>query len=139
MNNLSNTFDLLRKTFPESRFDKVKEEWIKDIESKYSEIPFNLKSLYNEIGYGTVGDAYYSIHVLLEPDEIYDPITAEELKGKLIVGDDFAGCCHAYDANNGWEFGCIESSGEFESYDGNYEDFVDYLRKLALNKKENSN
>jgi len=135
MSDIKETIKLLKDTFPESRFDVVKEEWINYIESQYSALPNNLKSLYNELGYGTIGDGYYSIHVLLEPDEIYDPETAENLKGKLIVGDDFAGDCHAYDAQDNWSFGYIDCNGEFEKLE-NYSDFIDYLNQLCQNKKK---
>ena len=36
-----------------------------------------------------VGDSIISIHFFLEPDEIFDRATADELPGKLIVADDF--------------------------------------------------
>jgi len=120
MENLSKTIELIKKTFPESKLDKVKNEWIENIEMNYSEIPMKLKVLYGELGYGTVGDSYYSIHVLMEPNEIYDPITAKELKGILIVGDDFAGDCHAYDTRDNWNFGYIDCNGKFEKLEGLY-------------------
>ncbi len=137
MSDINNIIKLLKETFPESQFINVKEEWIKNIENEYSELPSNLKNLYNELGYGTVGDGYYSIHVLMEPDEIYDPETAENLKGKLIVGDDFAGDCHAYDAEDNWSFGYIGSDGAFEKLNEVYTDFIDYLNQLCLNQAEN--
>ena len=132
------TIELIKKTFPESRFNKANPVWIKNIEDNYSVIPANLKTLYEELGYGTVGDGYYSIHVLMEPDEIYDPITANELKGKLIVGDDFAGDCHAYDTNDNWSFGYIDCNGQFEKTEGFYSDFINFLNQLCLNEQENS-
>ncbi len=136
MENLAKTIELIKKTFPESKFDKVKYEWIDNVEKNYSEIPVRLKELYNKLGYGTVGDSYYSVHVLMEPDEIYDPITAKELKGKLIVGDDLAGDCHAYDTNDNWSFGYIDCNGQFEKLEELYSDFIDFLNQLCLNELE---
>ncbi|MBC3758252.1 hypothetical protein H7U19_07545 [Hyunsoonleella sp. SJ7] len=135
MINTRNIIKLIQNTFPKSQFDVVKEEWIKDIEERYSELPPNLKYPYNELGYGTIGDSHYSIHVLTEPEEIYDPETASELKGKLIVGDDFGGECQAYDTENNWTFGLIDSGGDFESYEGVYNDFLDYLQNLCVDFK----
>ncbi|MDO6810625.1 hypothetical protein Q4603_18525 [Zobellia galactanivorans] len=128
--------DLIKSTYPDSWFKEVNQEWIKEIESKYSELPKNLKTLYNQLGYGGIGPSHYAIHVLMEPEEIYDPLTAKELAGKLIVGDDFAGCCYAYDTQDNWQFGYIEHTGEFESLEGVYSDFIDFLRALATNEKE---
>ena len=135
MSYVKETIKLLIDTFPESSFNVVKNDWIKNIENQYSVIPINLKSLYNELGYGTIGDGYYSIHVLLEPEEIYDPETAKNLTGKLIVGDDFAGNCHAYDAQDNWSFGYVNCNGEFEKLEDYYSDFIDYLNKLCQNEK----
>lgn len=137
MNSAKKTIEILKRTFPESSFNLVKEEWINAIETKYPNIPENLKSLYRELGYGTIGDSYYSIHVFLEPTDIYDQETAEGLKGKYIVGDDFCGDCHAYDAEDNWKFGYIDCNGEFNNLAGIYSDFIDFLYQLALNQENN--
>ncbi len=130
--------ELIRRTYPNSRFRDVNKEWIATIEKRYSSIPANLRSLYEDLGYGGIGPGHYSIHVLMDPDEIYDLETAAALKGKLIVGDDFAGCCQAYDTQNNWEFGYIESTGEFESFKGIYDDFIAFLHEMTLNETKNS-
>ena len=70
----------------------------------------------------------------MEPEEIYDAETAKKLKGKLIVGDDFGGDCHAYDTENNWNFGYIGGNGDFEELEDFYTDFLDYLRQLCLNE-----
>lgn len=120
----------IKKQFPDSSFNSIKDEWIASVEDKYPNFPKNLKKLYKELGYGTIGKGYYSIHVLLEPDEIYDAKTAQELEGKLIVGDDYGGICHAYDTENNWEFGYIDCNGEFNSLTKIYIDFIDFLENL---------
>ncbi|WP_430816565.1 hypothetical protein [Carboxylicivirga sp. RSCT41] len=135
MEKTKKTIELLKRTFPDSSFDLVKEEWISDVENIYPNIPENLKYLYRNLGYGTVGDSYYSIHVFLEPSDIYDKETAVGLKGKYIVGDNFCGDCYAYDAENNWIFGCINSSGEFNTLSELYADFVEFLEMLAKNEQ----
>lgn len=134
MDNVKTTIELLKRVFPDSSLEPVKVEWINKVEKKYSGIPENLKYLYFNYGYGTIGSSYYSIHVLLEPDDIYDQETAEKLNGKYIVGDNFGGDCHAYDAQNNWTFGIIDCNGDFEELTELYTDFIDYLEKLALNE-----
>ena len=54
----------------------VKKEWL----VSYPTIPQNLKYLYENMGYGSIGNGRYMIHALIEPDEIYDQETAEELE-----------------------------------------------------------
>src|SRR5215213_2098372 len=105
MEKVKKVIELLRQTFPNSSFEPVKIEWITEVEEKYQNIPGNLKYLYSTLGYGTVGDSSYSIHVLVEPSDIYDQETSKKLQGKYIVGDDFGGVCHAYDAHKNWAFG----------------------------------
>lgn len=136
MEKAKKTIDLLIHTFPDSKFDLIKEEWISTVEHSYPNIPENLKYLYRNLGYGTIGNSYYSIHVLLEPSDIYDQETAIGLKGKYIVGDNFCGDCHAYDADNNWTFGYINSNGEFIELTECYTDFIDFLEKLAINEQE---
>jgi hypothetical protein len=137
MDNVKKTIEILKRTFPDSSFDFVKEEWISSVERKYPDIPDSLKSLYRELGYGTIGDSYYSIHAFLEPTDIYDQETAERLKGKYIVGDDFCGDCHAYDAEDNWKFGFIDCNGEFNDLTDIYPDFIYFLYQLALNQVSN--
>ncbi|AEA45653.1 hypothetical protein [Fluviicola taffensis] len=137
MNRVESVIDLLEKTFPDSKLGLVKSDWLNVLEKKYGDMPKDLKELYAKLGYGTIGDSYYSIHVLLEPDEIYDEITANELKGKYIVGDDFCGTCQAYDADNNWVFGSIDSNGKFNILTDYYADYIDFLEKLAINEIEN--
>lgn len=135
MNKTESVIKLLNETFVDSKLSSVKSEWFKIVEEKYPDVPRNLIELYEKLGYGTIGDSYYSIHVLVEPDEIYDEVTASELKGKYIVGDNFCGDCHAYDADNNWVFGYINCNGEFNILTDRYVDFIDFLEELALNKE----
>ncbi|MCA9095997.1 MAG: hypothetical protein KDA68_21100 [Planctomycetaceae bacterium] len=74
------------------------------------------------------------IHCLLNPEDIYDPETARGLGGVLIVGDDFAGNCEAFDAANGWQFGTIGDSGRFERYEEVYSSFTGFLKKWFVEK-----
>lgn len=138
MNRVQDLINKLKETFLDSKFDYIKNDWIDIIEKKHPNIPENLKQLYVKLGYGTIGDSYYSIHFLLEPDEIYDEITANELKGKYIVGDNFSGDCHAYDANNNWAFGYIDCNGEFNILP-EYADFIEFLEELTSNKIQEDN
>lgn len=136
MKEVDATIELLKRTFPGSSFNPIENVWIKVVEEKYPNIPENLKYLYRNLGYGTVGDSFYSIHMLLEPDDIYDPETSKQLKGKYIVGDNFCGDCHAYDAENNWTFGYIDCNGNFNELTEFYADFIEFLKQLALNENQ---
>lgn len=104
METIDNLIIELQK-IPGSQFLEMKSVWIESAQSKYSGMPDDLVYLYRTLGYGNVGESRYMIHALIEPEDIYDSDTAKELEGCLIVGDDYAGNCEAYDAKNGWIFG----------------------------------
>ncbi len=96
---------------PATAYMPVKTEWVNSAARRYPGMPDDLKHFYATYGYGSIGE------------------TAHGLDGILIVGDDFAGHCEAYDAANGWRFGSIGSNGQFEPYDGIYSSFTDFLEK----------
>lgn len=132
MNRIDTIVKAINEKFPRSSFLEVPQEKFKCIEEQFGEIPSDLKELYMKLGYGGVGDSYFSIHFFLEPTDIYDVDMAQQLDGILIVGDDFAGTCYAYDTKSSWTFGSIDCSGEFESLPELYSDFLDFFEKYIL-------
>ncbi len=134
MDKIEKLIKLLNQNAPDSKFYTVEDKWIEDIEKIYPNIPSDLKYLFKKIGYGSVGDSSYMIHVPMEPDEVYDDATAKELEGILIVGDDFMGSCEAYNTKKGWAFGCIGSDGLFKEYGSEIESFVDFLINWVSNE-----
>lgn len=97
-----------------SSFFPVSKAWLGEAEERYPGMPEDLKALYLQLGYGRIGKSRYMIHVVADPGDIYDEDTADLLNGILVVGDDFAGNCEAYDAAHGWVFGSIGSDARFE-------------------------
>ena len=127
--NIDNVVAQIQVREPATSFMPVQPEWVDSVAKRFPGMPDDLRHLYTTYGYGSIGDSRYMIHCLLAPDEIYDPETARDLDGVLIVGDDFAGHCEAFHAANGWLFGSIGSNGNFESYDGIYSSFTDFLEQ----------
>ncbi|TWT92608.1 hypothetical protein [Neorhodopirellula pilleata] len=127
--NIDDVITQIQNREPATSFMPVETDWVDSVARRFPGMPKELRHLYLTYGYGPIGKSRYMIHCLLEPDEIYDPETARGLDGVLIVGDDFAGNCEAYDAANGWLFGSIGSNGCFEPYDGIYFSFTDFLEK----------
>ena len=114
----------------------VKPEWIEAVDKRHPGMPEELRRLYTKYGYGAVGESLYRIHFLLDPSDIYGPETADGLGEILIVGDDFAGDCEAYDAADSWRFGSIGSNGEFEPYDDIYSSFIEFLEKWFITEDD---
>ena len=118
-----------------SRFKPLTDEQIANIESEYSKFPADLKKLYKILGYGCIGDSLYMVHCPGKPSAIYDNETSSQLKGLLIVGDDFMGNCEAYDPKNNWAFGTIMTGGKFETMSNATGGFVDFLYNWVENNK----
>jgi len=116
VNPVQTLVDALRR-IDGSSFDPVKEAWIDAAEKRYPGMPEDLRDLYHQLGYGRIGNSRYMIHAMVAPGDIYDEETADSLRGVIVVGDDFAGTCEAYDAAHGWVFGSIGSDGRFERND----------------------
>jgi hypothetical protein len=93
----------------------------------YPNMPADLRDFFAIIGSGTIGRSRYKIHALLTPEDVYDEETAEALEGIVIVGDDFAGYCDAYDTRGkAWVFGGINENGQFEP-SPNSASFLEFL------------
>ncbi|WP_417381266.1 hypothetical protein [Gimesia sp.] len=114
MDSVSRLFNFLNHNSHDTKIMPVESNWLLELETKYSRMPEDLRRLYTTLGYGPIAGSSYMIHIPTEPIEIYDDVTAENLKGILIVGDDFAGNCEAYNTNQDWVFGTIGFDGRFE-------------------------
>ncbi|MFO0823727.1 MAG: hypothetical protein U0792_11520 [Gemmataceae bacterium] len=68
----------------------------------------------------------------MSPEDIYDPVTAEELGGLLIVGVGSTGACEAYNTRNQWQFGTITESCDFWPDDGTTPTMIDFLEDRYL-------
>ena len=121
---------LINERFPESRLAPLSSDELTAIKQEHPDIPNHLFDFYKTIGCGCVGNSRYMVHELLPPSDIYAPETAAELGPVVIVGDDFAGNCDAYDPTDGWQFGSIRSSGSFEPMGNAYPTIVDWLHFL---------
>lgn len=137
--NIDQVIAHIKEIEPATSFIPVKPEWIALADEKYPGMPVDLRRLYNRYGYGSIGDSLYTIHCLLEPKDIYDQVTARNLDGVVIVGDDFAGNCEAYNAANNWQFGSIGDDCKFEPYGSAYLSFTDFLYKWFVNSKSGEN
>ena len=116
--------DAIVAQMPDSDLTPLSQRELSELLRQYPDMPEHLRELFAIVGVGRIGDGRYMIHGLLTPADIYDEQTAAALEGIVIVGDDFAGTCEAYDMTRGWNFGRIGASGEFEKRRG---DFVMFL------------
>lgn len=98
--------DLLVETQPGGRlekFERVGSLVTEQIKNIYPNLPKEYLVFLEEIGSGEIGNAAYIIYNgVLTPDEIYDEVTAEDLKNILIFGDDMQGYCSGFDVENRW-------------------------------------
>lgn len=112
---------------PESDLKPLSASKLAKLDARHPDLPEHLRQLFTVVGVGSIGDSRYKIHALLAPDDVYDAETAAALDGVVIVGDDFAGTCDAYDTKRGWKFGSIGGGCTFER--SPRRDFVEFLER----------
>lgn len=118
----------LHERYPESRLDPLNADAISRLQSRLPKIPAYLLQFFAEIGCGSIGESRYMIHDHIPPGDVFDEEIALKLEGVLLIGDDFAGTCEAYDK---WTFGSIGSRGEFKPH-SEYATFLDFLEDWFL-------
>jgi hypothetical protein len=118
---------LIADKYGDSDLTPMSDTEIAEMQANNAAIPQHLLDFYRVIGTGRIGSSRYMIHDLLPPSDIYDPETSATLGAVVIVGDDFAGNCEAYDPGSTWSFGSIDSSGAFETMGDDHPTIVDWL------------
>lgn len=88
-------------------------------------VPQDYIDFLKEIGWGKIGEMYYAIYSgLIEPDDIYDPISAKELDGILLFGDDFAGYCVGFMKKDKWQLVEIDDFHGVDYLNITFEEFI---------------
>ena len=128
---------LLETRQPGTDLEIITNEEIQQLSVTHPGIPSDLIELYAEIGYGGIGNSAYMIHFPMGPEFIYGDPPPPNLERKVIVGDDFAGHCEAYDTKEDWTFGTILPGGKFEP-DPDCKSFVDFLCEWIGNPENES-
>jgi len=106
--------DAIQAGYPGSRLHSLTPAELDRLVAEFPTLPAHLRELFTLVGVGTIGRGRYKIHALLSPEDVYDSITAQELGGVVLVGDDFAGVCEAYRITDGqWQFGSVNANGQF--------------------------
>ena len=91
---------------PDSDLTLASDEYINDLLAAFPGLPEEYIGLLQEIGYGSYGKMGFSIYGgPLEPNEIFDSDTANELENYIFVGDDYSGWMIGYEkVQNGYQF-----------------------------------
>lgn len=119
--------DAIRAIHPASRLEPLAGDRLARLLAKYPALPTHLRELFTTVGVGEIGRGRYMIHALLSPRDVYDAEQANALTGIVLVGDDFAGTCEAYDTRQSpWQFGSVGSNGVFSASESRA-DFVEFL------------
>lgn len=122
--------DLLAEVKPGGKLDKLEQisaDVIGKLKQSQPKLPEDFLSFLSEIGSGEIGQSAYIIYNgFLEPDEIYDEETAEDLESILIFGDDMQGYCSGFDTSNNWVV--VEIDPTDMSYEQTHATFSDFIR-----------
>lgn len=120
--------DVIRERLSDSRLSPLTPDELASLRHRYPGCPAHLLELFEVVGCGSVGQSRYMIYPLMNATEIFGPGSEADLGGVVLVGDDFSGQHEAYDTKDGWRFGTVGSSGEFEP-DTVYGDFVTFIER----------
>jgi hypothetical protein len=126
------TYDELRtyllKHYPESKLQLLPEERRVALVAKHPMLPGSYVQFLCEVGFGTIGDSLYSVYGgAMDPSDVIDRSTAEDLHDVVLIGDDFAGGQEAFHLQPpSAVFGSIDINGHFEPDTENptFSDFI---------------
>jgi hypothetical protein len=104
---MADDFDALaasiRRVFPGSRLEPATNEQLDAERRDHPDVPAHYTEFLRRIGWGSLGDRNFMIYSgLVGPADILDPVTAAELAGLLLLGDDFGGWVIGFDTRAGW-------------------------------------
>ena len=95
---------LISSTAWASQLTRLNQSEVAFFKETYPHCPDDYLDYLHEIGWGMIGDGSYMIYEgLLTSDEIYDPLTANDLSHILFFGDDFQGYCAGFDTRAAWQ------------------------------------
>ncbi|MDO6499295.1 hypothetical protein [Photobacterium sanguinicancri] len=90
--------DFVKKHDLGSKLKVCNERDLKAIKASYPDIPEDFLAVLAHLGWGSYGnDSFMIYNGLLEPSDIFDDETANEMSGYLFLGDDFSGWMFGYD------------------------------------------
>ncbi len=93
----------IRRVFPVSRLEPINAEQLATELRDHPDAPHDYFEFLQRVGWGSLGNSYFMIYSgLIGPQEIFDPATAAELTGVLLLGDDFSGWSVGFDTQAGW-------------------------------------
>lgn len=93
----------IRRVFPASRLEPVTPEQLAAELRDHPDAPADYLEFLRRVGWGSLGDGNFMIYSgLVEPVDIFDPVTAADLPGLLLLGDDFGGWSLGFDTSAGW-------------------------------------
>jgi hypothetical protein len=103
----------IHRVFPRSRIEPATEEQLAALRRDYPEVPAHYLEFLRRVGWGSLGDGNFMIYSgLVEPADIFGAVTAAELSGVLLLGDDFGGWVVGFDTRAGWRLVGIDHGSE---------------------------
>lgn len=86
------------RSLPRSNLELAEPSALEKIKSEFPGLPNEYLDFLSQVGHGTFDQMGFSIYGgPLDPDEIFDEITAKELSNYIFIGDDYSGWMLAYD------------------------------------------
>lgn len=94
-----------------SQLTPVTEPFIRELTAECPCLPADYSDFLLEVGWGDIGNGGFMLYEgLIDPDDIYDPITAEEVASVKLIGGDYSGINFGFDANDNCSLVFIDAS-----------------------------
>ena len=78
-------------------------------------MPAHYTDFLRRIGWGSLGSGHFMIHSgLVGPGDIFGALTAAELTGLVLLGDDFGGWVVGFDTRAGWRLVGVDNGSAAE-------------------------
>lgn len=109
--NFSHLLNAIRRVFPAAQLTPLQDTEVAAIRTRFPDTPEHYLEFLRHVGYGSLSGNFMLYNGLVEPDEIFDTQTANDLAGIVFIGDNFAGWMVGFEIRNGWRLVAVDSCG----------------------------
>jgi hypothetical protein len=123
----------IKSAFPGSSLTAMADAELGQLRRRHPHLPAHYFEFLRNVGWGSIGEMGFMFYQgPMEPSEIYDVMTAGDLKGVLFIGDNFGGWCLGLDQNgNLVSFDGLSSSPEKEQERTVHEFLTAWMKRVG--------
>lgn len=125
----------IRRVFPASWLEPVTADQLAAERRDHPDAPSDYLEFLQRVGWGSLGGSNFMIYSgLVGPSDIFDPTTAAELTGVLLLGDDFSGWSVGFDTRAGWRL--VGTDHGAEPHPLKQRSLLEYIAQLVADAQD---